>query len=269
MLLQIYFVLMFLIFFFALVFKYRSQLRNVDLNVLNYLILRKEHEANSEIKNNIKLFDKDDSLPKVIHQTYFNLTKIPQKVFTNIRYFAPDFEHKVYDDIAVEHFLQSHFSPCVLKTFRRLHQGAHKADLFRYAVLYVYGGIYLDIKTELVRGITDIFRNGLTTVYSKKHNEIYQGVISSYPKNKMFLYLIDAIVRGPSNPLYNRHCLDMYAYLLSNKNKDIKITMYQEKCSSIDCSNCADGFDRYGYCCNIYDGKNIIIKTRYSDYPWK
>jgi hypothetical protein len=197
------------------------------------------------------------------------LQKIPQKVFTNIRNFASDFEHKVYDDDAIEHFLQLHFSPCVLHTFRRLQQGAHKADLFRYAILYIYGGVYLDIKTELVREITDIFKNGVTTVYSMKPNEIYQGVISSFPKNKMFLYLIDAMVRGPSNPFYNRHCLDMFAYISSLNHQTSKITMYQEICSSTNSLNCSDGFDRYGFCCNIYRGKNIIIKTRYSDYPWK
>ena len=30
--------------------------------------------------------------------------------------------------------------------FKDLKIGAHKADFFRYCILYIYGGIYIDIK---------------------------------------------------------------------------------------------------------------------------
>ena len=43
--------------------------------------------------------------------------------------------------------------------------------------------------------------------------------------------------------------------------------LFQEICTQKK-SDCKDGLDRYNRCCHIYDGNEIVIKTRYADYPW-
>ena len=250
-------------------YAYRSMLKvNVDAKNVLKLVKNTANEAN---------------IPKIIHQTYHSMP--PQKVFDNIRKYAPQYKHIVYNDKDSLSFLQTHFVSDVASCFEDLVEGAHKADLFRYAVLYVEGGVYLDIKTELVMDISNLFPdNHITTVKSTKFQEIYQGVIAAPPRQSIFLDLIHAIVKSSRHPVYNRFCLDFYTYikmdclnLKSNTNvhvgKMFRYKLFEEQCSATDASQCHDGFDRYGFCCNIVDSfsKKIIIKTRYSDYPsgWK
>ena len=46
------------------------------------------------------------------------------------------------------HFIKSHFSKRVLYAYDKLIPGAFKADLWRYCIIYINGGIYIDIKYE-------------------------------------------------------------------------------------------------------------------------
>ena len=58
----------------------------------------------------------------------------------------PGFEHHLFDDDDCRAFLAQQFKPPVLEAYDKLIPGAYKADLWRYCVLYIHGGIYLDIK---------------------------------------------------------------------------------------------------------------------------
>lgn len=218
------------------------------------------------------------TIPKFIHQTYYQLKLIPRKVYENIREFAPGYDHKVYDDDAIAIFLREHFQPVVLQTFYTLKHGAHKADLFRYCVLYVHGGVYMDIKTELIKPIDSLFFDDcINTVLSKIPDRIHQGVIAAPPGQLIFLSLIDAITKRSVNPPYALFVLEFYRYITwdiehepkagKNIGKRFSYNLLNEDCSS-DGSQCSDGLDRYKLCCNIYSNGNREIKTRYSDYPW-
>ena len=59
-----------------------------------------------------------------------------------------EFEYFLYDDDDCRLFIKEHFSTDVLNAYDRLIPYAYKADLWRYCVLYIYGGIYLDIKYQ-------------------------------------------------------------------------------------------------------------------------
>ena len=268
---------MFIVFVFFIIIiivfraiKYRSRLKfNKSITSLEQSLLR------PHVKKSV-----DNDIPLVIHQTYSNLTKIPSKVYENIKRFAPLHKHVVYDDLAALTFLQNNFSENVSRAFQLLLLGAHKADLFRYAVLYIVGGIYLDIKTELLEDVSNTFsifsKDTIITVLSQKRAEMYQGVIAAAPRQPIFLFLIDAILQSGSSPLYNRFCLDFYSYISSDvQHKPLEgesrgtrqsYVLYQEHCVN---ELCSDGLDRYGFCCKIRDKNSMVrIKTRYADYPW-
>lgn len=220
----------------------------------------------NELTNNKKLF-----------QTFYDKTKIPNDVYENIKKYAPEYEHIILDDEDLKTFFKTYFTDIVLDTFNRL-KGAHKADLSRYCLLYIYGGLYMDIKTELIKPLSDIFKNDDTfyTVIADSPIIIYQGIIKSPPKNPLFLSLIDFIITQKIET-YHDLCRDMLIQIQRDtgikcgkrKGKSgIKYYLYKERCSSTDKSLCYDGFDRYGFCCFIWDGDESIIKTRRSSYPW-
>ena len=221
------------------------------------------------------------SIPKFVYQTYIDKSLIPKKVYTNIKKYAKGYKHIIYNDAECVKFLKENYPPKVLDAFNTLIRGAHKADLFRYCLLYKYGGVYLDIKTDLIKPIDQIFtKDYLYSVIAKNKKSIYQGIIATPPNNPIFKVLIDHIIENKHLTrdylLFTREFYNQLNILCKrkvkagfNKNKvsDINIYLFQEICSK-NIYECSDGLDRYRLCCHVYDKKNKIIKTRYSDYPW-
>jgi mannosyltransferase OCH1-like enzyme len=220
-------------------------------------------------------------IPKIIFQTYHDKSKIPIKVYDNIKKYAPNYQHIIYNDKEIIDFLSKNFDKNVVDKFKEL-SGAHKADLFRYCILYVYGGIYLDIKTELIGPLNKIFKYqndiDVYSVLSINKGTIYQGIIATHPKNEFFLSLIKFILSTPVSTVKSHYLIftvDFYNKIKNdtsvikqgfNKGKKNNY-LFIEKCSKKG-NDCYDGLDRYGFCCNVYDNDKKIIKTRYSDFPW-
>lgn len=226
-------------------------------------------------------WNKYNRIPNVIIQTYYDKTKIPEKVWSNIKRYAKNYKHLVYDDKECYNFILKEYGEKYANVFNHLIKGAHKADLFRYCYLYKYGGIYLDIKTELIKNIEDIFSNKYRgyTVISKNSNQIYQGIIATVPNRKIFKILIEHIVSSSQN-ITNYHIftekfydeLKIYNKQSPMPGRNSSWYLFQEKCIQKDNKKvqvlCKDGLDRYGYCCYVYDNGSPIIKTRYPDFPW-
>ena len=223
-------------------------------------------------------------LPKIIFQTHPDKSKIPEKVYNSIEKFAPGYKHIILDDSEAIEFLSEAFTEREVNAFNTIKMGCHKADLLRYCLLYVYGGIYLDIKTELVKPLADIFtHNYFYCVFSINKHSIYQGILASPPKNPLFLQLIEDMVISNETPLFDVFWLypTFSCYKLVNNYTDtpliegynknnqypIDIFILKEYCDRVG-DRCHDGLDRYGLCYNIYYKDNIFFKTRYSDYPW-
>jgi len=148
-----------------------------------------------------------------------------------------------------------------VKKFNKL-SGAHKADLWRYCILYKNGGIYLDIKTILVKPLKSIFtQNYFYTVISYSKNHLHQGIIATPPGNPILFKAIMNILHTPINDiLSNYHIFTQYLYKIIMKQQASRIYLFQEQCIK--------GNDKYGFYCTIKDGDEIIFKTRFSDFPW-
>ena len=241
----------------------------------------------------IPLQPKELVTPRVIVQTYHVKSKIPSYVYENIKKYAPDYKHIIYDDAEAYTFIEKHFGIDTASKFLALRQGPHKADLFRYCYLYQYGGIYLDIKTELIKPVTEIFTNDyLYSVLSIMNNSIYNGIIATPPKDPVFLDLIQFMVKQDNNPHYLYNCVEMYNMLKKRSGSKLQqgynpgnTYLFEEVCTERDSlqrhgdksnkykykyhTQCKNGTDKYGLCCYIYDKGDYIIKGRYSDFPWK
>jgi mannosyltransferase OCH1-like enzyme len=57
----------------------------------------------------------------------------------------PEFEFKLFNEKECSKFIKNNFSDDVYDAYVRLIPYAYKCDLWRYCVLYIHGGIYLDI----------------------------------------------------------------------------------------------------------------------------
>jgi hypothetical protein len=241
------------------------------------------YNCNSQIEN---FFSFKKEIPKTIISTYYKKEKIPNKVFKNIKQYAPNYKYFVYDDNQILKFLRDNYDDNLILTFNQL-KGAHKADLFRYCYLYKKGGIYLDIKTELIKKLDQVFNVKDTQFYTVlsggryKDKTVYQGIIATLPNNPIFEKLINYMV-NLKKPVkhYQIFTIDFYNQLkkkyLPKKKKylkpgfykgDFNLYLFIEKCTTKKC-DCYDGLDRYKRCCYIYNNDQKIIKTRYAEYPW-
>lgn len=217
-------------------------------------------------------------IPKKLLQTYISKEKVPQKVFDNIQQFASDYEYTFFSNKEQYEFIKDNYDSSILDAYNNLQNLAHKSDVFRYCYLYKYGGVYLDIKIELIKPLNQIFNNNYVyTVLSSVGGTICQGIIATPPKNKIFLKLIDYAKTLSKNIAYSTFTRDFYNKVSDdtgntlvpgvNIGKSLSYYLYIEKCTTKS-DDCYDGLDKYGKCCFIYDKDIPIIKVRYSDYPW-
>lgn len=92
--------------------------------------------------------DPNRLVPRIIHQTWYE--ELTEMEYPNMSRLVESFkrsgwEYKFYDDRQAESFLATHFPVEVLDAYNTLKPGAFKADLFRYCVLLIHGGVYADV----------------------------------------------------------------------------------------------------------------------------
>ena len=92
------------------------------------------------------LFARDPSrlTPRIIHQTWFepvHKEKYPNMSRLIESWKRSGWEYRFYDDDTAANFLKQHFPPEVLQAYQSVIPGAFKADLFRYCVLFIHGGV--------------------------------------------------------------------------------------------------------------------------------
>lgn len=209
----------------------------------------------------------EKSTPMIIMQTYKDKKMIPPQVYDNIKTHASNYKHIVYDDEECIEFLEQNYNNLVVEKFKTLKSGAHKADLFRYCWLYKNGGIWLDIKTILIKDLDDIFTdtNLLYSVKSKVRNSVYQGIISTPPNNPIFKDLINYVLACNTLYIYIDYLIftrDFYKKLQKVKN----YKLFNEICCNKQNNDLE--LDRYNLKCSINDNDERVFITRYSDYPW-
>ena len=95
-------------------------------------------------------YRKDPSrlVPRIIHQTWFE--PVSKDKYPNMSRLIESFrqsgwEYEFYDDDQAAQFLSAHFPPQVREAYDAIIPGAFKADLFRYCVLLIRGGVYADM----------------------------------------------------------------------------------------------------------------------------
>ena len=95
-------------------------------------------------------------IPKKIYFTYAN-DKPPALYICNLKQWAsycPEWEIHYFSDQKIFQFFKKHF-PEYGEDVLKIPLGAALADVFRYAILYVQGGMYTDIDTIPLRAIPE------------------------------------------------------------------------------------------------------------------
>jgi len=201
-------------------------IRNNNKRILQrYIEYRKEqNELSNEEHYSIKwkkreiykVNSKKSIIPLKLFQTW-NTRKLPNKMNENVMTLQkqnPEFEYYLYDDNDCKEFIKSNFPSDVLNAFEALVPGAYKADLWRYCILYINGGIYLDIKYNCMNNFKLInltykehFVLERPSFWDNNSYGIYNALICSKPRNAILLDCIHSIVDNVKNNYYGKNAL--------------------------------------------------------------
>lgn len=98
-------------------------------------------------------------IPRTIFQFWHDKHSIPPeyaRAFACNRAINPHFEFKLIDDAFVDKLLREHFDGLLARLYRLNRIPASRCDIARLAVLYHYGGVYLDASLKLHRQLDSI-----------------------------------------------------------------------------------------------------------------
>lgn len=197
-------------------------------------------------------------IPLKIYQTW--VTKnLPPKMKERVELLKsqnPRFEHFLFDDNDCREFIKKHFRPDVLYAYDKLIPGAYKADLWRYCVLFINGGIYLDIKFACFNGFK------LIELTEKEHFvkdrplplSIYNALMVCKAGNPFLYNCIRAIVNNVNNNYYGNSPLDPTGPVLLGN-----IILHNKINLNIDMNYYEDG----GYI--VYKNR-FVMTTIYNEY---
>jgi mannosyltransferase OCH1-like enzyme len=80
-----------------------------------------------------------------------------------------EYDYFIYDDDDMYDFVKKEYGYSIYKRFLDIKIGAMRADIWRYMILYKYGGVYLDIDSILYGKISDL-NNKNSSIITRERN---------------------------------------------------------------------------------------------------
>ena len=147
--------------------------------------------------------------------TFDPLIPIPRQIFLTSKTITPaireridyllalhpnDFKFTFFDDEAARSFIEDHLGPRYAGTYDRISKGAHRADFFRYIVLFFMGGFYIDTDNVPLKPLSDLVKEPDVDFVSVLHEAVHPAYNYSLPYKKHTLHQ-GLIVARQGSPL--------------------------------------------------------------------
>jgi mannosyltransferase OCH1-like enzyme len=130
------------------------------------------------------------------------MKKCAQKLQEN----HPDFEYYLYNEEMCRQFLKDNFENDVVIAYDSLIPFAYKADLWRYCILFKYGGIYLDIKYQCENdfNLNKLIQFSCHWVKEDNPDVIYNGLLCCKPNDQRLWKCIQKIIQNVKERYYGK-----------------------------------------------------------------
>lgn len=160
------------------------------------------------MKEKIKEYNLE--IPKIIFQTHKSIEYVKSNKDLVKCYKSWDdckkygFKHYFYSDDSMNYFMMKNF-PDIYSLFENLPLPVLKADLFRYCIIYIYGGIYADMDTVCSVNPTYFITPSLLVCFPENNPPLYlcQWVFAAPPKSPIIKTMIDLSVERIKNFDFN------------------------------------------------------------------
>jgi mannosyltransferase OCH1-like enzyme len=187
--------------------------QNVFSSQLNLFkeILKTTPSKNIQVVNIPETNDYSEA-PKNIYM-YWHKIDLPPKMNENvelIKKLNPEFNVFIFNEEQARNFISKYFTSDILYAFDAFIPQAYKADIWRYCILYKYGGLYQDIKLQPINSfkyISLLNRNIFVRDLDSSGGGIYNAFIVSAPGNPIFKQALNQIVQNARKQFYGANTL--------------------------------------------------------------
>ena len=177
----------------------------------------------NEIISNNKIVPclSENKIPKIIFQT-METSLLPLKILQSIEKWKelnPEYNYVYFSGLDCMTFIYKNFPAYVYNAYNKLMPGAYKADLWRYCILYIYGGVYTDIRTIPMIPLRKIIQRSDKFIISSDLLPfcLWNGFMCSSPRNFILKKTIEYVCNNINNNSYGDFLLDITGPLAIGK----------------------------------------------------
>ena len=142
-------------------------------------------------------------------------TKLPPVIMQNanaLRTHYPRAKYRLWDGNSVRDVISANFEPEVLEAFETLRPYSYKCDLARYCLLYLFGGLYVDLGIFFINQLRPPADIGVASfrdfdLLSPCWTAASNGIIWARPGRREFRIALDYILENCRNKYYGRNPL--------------------------------------------------------------
>ena len=153
------------------------------------------------------------SIPKNIYQTHksINYINTKPKLVKAIKSWVKhtkEFSYFFYNNQMCDDFIKNNFDENVYKAYSMLPMPVMKADLWRYCIIYKYGGIYADTDTVCKINPNIFINNSFLTIVPENETHLCQWVFSAPANSPILKSIIDlSVERILNTPIKGEHII--------------------------------------------------------------
>jgi Glycosyltransferase sugar-binding region containing DXD motif len=187
-----------------------------------------EVHINFDIKP--KPFDYAQKIPKIIFQTCSSerlAEPLMRLAIQSITLKNPEYDYRYSTDAQCSQFLSDNFPPDVHRAWSMFAAGAFKADLWRYCILWKFGGVYIDCKMISRLSLSNIILpdTEMVLVQDVSDDRIYQAFIAFMPGSELMRIAFERVVENAIQKNYGDDCLSISGpSMLGNLYRELKVS---------------------------------------------
>ena len=201
-------------------------------------------------------------IPKIIHQTW-KTKDIPDNwkhAVESCKKNNKNYKYILWTDETMDKFIKKNFF-YFYKTYKAYKYHIQRCDVFRYFVLYKYGGIYLDMDIVCNKKLDDLLDNDIVLAHSTNVETTFTNAFYMVIPNHPFIkFCIDNLTKNMYNySLFGKFLHVMYSTgplfltkMIDNYGKIPKLYVLSKKEFAGDCNVCNENTCKGGtYFTNI------------------
>jgi mannosyltransferase OCH1-like enzyme len=153
------------------------------------------------------------SIPKNIYQTHksINYINTKPKLVKAIKSWVKhtkEFNYFFYNNQMCDDFIKNNFDENVYKAYSILPMPVMKADLWRYCIIYKYGGIYADTDAVCLYNPIIFINDSLLTFAPENETHLCQWTFSAPANSPILKSIIDlSVERILNTPIKGEHII--------------------------------------------------------------